>query len=99
MIRLHGLEAIDGGNKSLPVALVEPALEYKAAYPMSAKAVTEPLTARKEKLVQLAVEGLLNKEIARRLSVTEGAVEIQLYIVYQKLRVANRAALADFALQ
>jgi hypothetical protein len=43
--------------------------------------------------VLLASEGLSNKDIARRLGVTEGSVKIHLHNIYQKLGVTNRTAM------
>ncbi|HEX2137656.1 MAG TPA: LuxR C-terminal-related transcriptional regulator [Microvirga sp.] len=39
-----------------------------------------------------------NKEIARRIGVTEGTVKIHLHNVYQKLGVTNRTAMTALAL-
>ncbi len=38
-----------------------------------------------------------NKEIARRLRLTEGTVKVHLHNIYQKLGISNRTALAVLA--
>ncbi|HKC23634.1 MAG TPA: response regulator transcription factor [Thermoanaerobaculia bacterium] len=54
---------------------------------------SDVLTAREVELVRLAAAGLRNKEIADRLSITEGTVKVHLHNVYQKLGVDGRVAL------
>jgi DNA-binding NarL/FixJ family response regulator len=51
------------------------------------------LTAREYEIATLASAALSNKEIARRLGVTEGTVKVHLHNIYQKADVRNRAAL------
>jgi two-component system, NarL family, nitrate/nitrite response regulator NarL len=45
----------------------------------------------------LVVDGLSNKEVARRLNISEGTVKVFLHSIYQKVSVNNRTALAKFA--
>ena len=52
------------------------------------------LTPREHEITALASAGLSNKEIARRLHLTESTVKIHLHNIYQKARVQNRTALA-----
>ncbi len=56
-----------------------------------------PLTTRERQIVLVLSEGLSNKEIARRLRLTEGTVKVHLHNIYQKLGIANRTALAVLA--
>jgi two-component system, NarL family, nitrate/nitrite response regulator NarL len=42
----------------------------------------------------LVVQGLSNKEIARRLKISEGTVKAHLHVMYERFGVRNRAALA-----
>jgi DNA-binding CsgD family transcriptional regulator len=52
------------------------------------------LTAREHEISTLVSEGLSNKEIARRLHLTEGTVKTHVHKILQKARVPNRTALA-----
>jgi two-component system nitrate/nitrite response regulator NarL len=52
-----------------------------------------PLTAREQQVATLVCEGLSNKVIARKLSVSEGTVKSHLHSVFQKLGVESRYAL------
>lgn len=55
------------------------------------------LTQREIEIVRLVVQGLSNKEIAGRLSITEGTVKVHVHSVYVKLGVTNRVALLRWA--
>jgi len=57
----------------------------------------EPLTSRERQIVLVVSEGLSNKQIARRLRLTEGTVKVHLHNIYQKLGVSNRTSLAILA--
>ena len=58
---------------------------------------TESLTPRELEVVRLIAEGLRNKEIAERLTLTEGTVKVHLHNVYQKLGVDGRLELLNYA--
>ena len=51
------------------------------------------LTAREREVVRLVGQGMRNKEIAERLSISEGTVKIHLHNVYDKLGVDGRLEL------
>jgi DNA-binding NarL/FixJ family response regulator len=51
------------------------------------------LTPREYEIATLASAALSNKEIARRLGVTEGTVKAHLHSIYHKADVRNRTAL------
>jgi DNA-binding NarL/FixJ family response regulator len=55
------------------------------------------LTARETEIVRMTVSGLRNKELAQKLSISEGTVKIHLHSVYRKLGVDGRIALARYA--
>jgi DNA-binding CsgD family transcriptional regulator len=57
----------------------------------------ESLTPTERSVVELAVEGLSNPEIASRLFMSRGTVKTHLAHVYAKLQVANRTELARLA--
>jgi two-component system nitrate/nitrite response regulator NarL len=62
--------------------------------PTTQKRVMALLSDRERQVVDLVSWGLSNKEVARRLSVSEGTVKVHLHRVYQKLSVSNRTMLA-----
>jgi DNA-binding NarL/FixJ family response regulator len=57
------------------------------------------LTSRERELIVLVSEGLSNKNIARRLNLSEGTIKIYLHKMYEKVGVRNRAALVAFAMR
>jgi DNA-binding CsgD family transcriptional regulator len=52
------------------------------------------LTSRQSELLQLVATGLTNRQVARRLSLSEGTVRRHLENIYQRLGVASRTAAA-----
>ena len=56
------------------------------------------LTSREREIVQtLASGGLSNKDVGRRLNLSEGTVKVHLHNIYQKLGVKTRTALVALA--
>ena len=52
------------------------------------------LAPRERELIKLVRNGLRNREIARKLGVTEGTIKVYLHTVFQKLGVSSRTELA-----
>ena len=55
------------------------------------------LSAREREVMLLVAEGLSNKDIARRLEITDGTVKVHLHCIYEKLGIRNRTLLAVLA--
>jgi two-component system, NarL family, nitrate/nitrite response regulator NarL len=58
--------------------------------------IRQELTARQQEVMLLVAQGLANKEIARRLNISEGTVKIHLHTIYHHLGLRNRTALTAF---
>lgn len=56
------------------------------------------LTRREAEVLQLLAMGLSNKEIARRLVISDHTVETHLRRIYRKIYVRNRTSAAIFAI-
>ena len=56
------------------------------------------LTSREREVVLALAEGLSNKDVGRRLNLSEGTVKVHLHNIYSKLGLKNRTALAVLAL-
>jgi DNA-binding NarL/FixJ family response regulator len=52
------------------------------------------LTLREREIANLVCDGLSNKEIARKLTISEGTVKVHLHRIYEKLVIRNRTMLA-----
>jgi two-component system nitrate/nitrite response regulator NarL len=55
------------------------------------------LTSREREIFFALAEGLSNKDVGRRLGLSEGTVKVHLHNIYSKLGVKNRTALAVLA--
>ena len=71
-------------------------MEHFEALKLRARA-HDALTARERQIVLVLAEGITNKEIARRLRLTEGTVKVHLHNIYRKLGIPNRTTLAVLA--
>jgi two-component system, NarL family, nitrate/nitrite response regulator NarL len=59
---------------------------------------TDSLTSRERQIVRLVAGGLPNKDVGRRLDLSEGTVKVHLHNIYRKLGVNNRTALSAMAI-
>jgi DNA-binding NarL/FixJ family response regulator len=91
------LQSVAAGQRWLPPRLVDPAIERARERRTQVTRVDDKLTQREREVMLLVADGLSNKEVGRRLNVTEGTVKIHLYAIYQKVSVSNRTELANFA--
>jgi DNA-binding NarL/FixJ family response regulator len=69
------------------------ALESMVRREAGTRKVAKTLTPREAEVVRLAARGLRNKEIADKLTISEGTVKVHLRRTYEKLPVDNRIAL------
>jgi two-component system nitrate/nitrite response regulator NarL len=53
------------------------------------------LTPRQLQIASLAFQGFSNKEVGRRLNVSEGTVKLHLHSIYTRLGLRNRTELAS----
>jgi DNA-binding NarL/FixJ family response regulator len=91
------VRVVAGGREWLPPSLIDAAFEREAARQSVSTHLAQSLTCRERQIVLLVAEGLSNKEICRRLGISEGTVKIHLHNVYEKVGVNNRTALAAMA--
>jgi len=73
------------------------ALEAMVRKDVAQKEALRELTPREIELVRLAASGMRNREMSRRLEISEGTVKMHLHNVYRKLKLENRVALANYA--
>jgi DNA-binding NarL/FixJ family response regulator len=101
LARLHGLLFRDAASETLAAAVLaaarglrvmDPTLEpFRAGLdPMDALPLADPLTERELEVLRLVAEGLANKAIAARLSVSEHTIKFHLNAVLRKLGAQSR---------
>jgi two-component system nitrate/nitrite response regulator NarL len=56
------------------------------------------LTNRQREISRLVCDGLSNKEIGRRLNLSDGTVKVHLHNIYEKLAIRTRTALTALAI-
>ena len=65
--------------------------------PSSAPALHQQLSGRELEVLQLVAEGLANKQIARRLEISERTVKVHLGSVFRRIGVSDRTSAAIWA--
>jgi DNA-binding NarL/FixJ family response regulator len=69
-------------------------VDFYTCLSVGAEKTAMELTNRERQIIRLVSEGLSNKQIARRLSITDGTVKVHLHHICEKLQVSNRTAIA-----
>jgi DNA-binding NarL/FixJ family response regulator len=88
---------VHAGERSLDNRSVVRALERIARRAAGVARVSRLVTPRELEIIRMVAAGLRKKEIAARLSITEGTVKIHLHNIYEKLQVDGRLALLLYA--
>lgn len=86
---LAAVFAVHEGLLAAAPALMQPLLG-PAAELREVEELTEDLTERESEVLQLLAQGLANKQIAVRLSISEHTVKFHVSAIYAKLGVTNR---------
>ena len=88
---------VHAGGEWLERRSASRALDMMRKREAGASTLASLLTPRELEVVRLVVQGLRNKEIAKRLTLSEGTVKIHLHNTYDKLKVEGRMALSVYA--
>lgn len=97
----------DADPEMLVATLRKAAQGQGAASPSTGQVSEEPraaenpltqLTDRERQIMRLVSEGLSNKEIGRRLNISDGTIKVHLHHIFQKLDITNRTVLAALAI-
>jgi DNA-binding NarL/FixJ family response regulator len=88
---------VHAGGEWLERSSVGRALEKMLRREAGAQQIAGLLTPREMEIVRLVACGLRNKEIAAKLTVSEGTVKLHLHNIYEKLHVDGRLALTLYA--
>lgn len=84
------------GHQWIDPATLTRAFDHVMVRDAAARAAAMVLTPREIDVVRMVTEGLRNREIARRIGISEGTVKIHLHNVYEKLGVDGRGALVVY---
>ncbi len=85
------------GRPRMPTLSSSNEAVYRAQSAMANKTLMT-LTERERQIMRLVAEGLSNKEIGRRLHISDGTIKVHLHHVFQKLEISNRTVLAALAI-
>ena len=90
---------VHAGEKWLEQQSVTRAIERMQRRESEIDRLTRLLTPRELEIVRMAAEGLRNRGIAERLSISEGTVKVHLHNIYEKLGVEGRLEMVLYAQQ
>jgi DNA-binding NarL/FixJ family response regulator len=98
---LSTVKSVASGERRLNPALASQVLSEFQSYQSSddGGTVYQPLTPREREILQLMSEGLPNKTIASRLSISERTVTTHVANIYSKLHVNNRVSAIQEAMR
>jgi len=91
------LRKVHAGERWVEVKSTAQALDKLLQREEGSRAAAGVLTQREIEIVRLVAGGLQNKEIAARLSITEGTVKVHVHSIYVKLKVSTRLGLLRWA--
>ena len=94
-ILLQTLRQVASGHRMLPAPSSDAAVSSRQS--TVAEKHLAVLTDRERQIMRLVSEGLSNKEIGRRLKVTDGTIKVHLHHIFRKLEIGNRTTLATLA--
>jgi DNA-binding NarL/FixJ family response regulator len=94
VVLVQSLRLIAQGQRLLPLPS---SVGYREQSAITENALTT-LTDRERQIMRLVSEGLSNKEIGRRLNITDGTIKVHLHHIFQKLEISNRTVLAALAI-
>ena len=94
---VQAIRKVHAGGQWLEKRSFGRALETMLRREAGARQVAGILTPRELEIIRLVASGLHNKEIAEKLTISEGTVKIHLHHIYEKLHVDGRLELTLYA--
>ena len=96
-VLLDGIRAVARGGSPLDPRAARRLLSRRSTAAAAESDDVAALSPREAEVLRLVVEGLLNKQIAQRLGITERTVKAHLTSAYQRIGVADRTQAALWA--
>ena len=97
-ILVQSLRQVADGQRLLPLLPSDQTVPREQRNVAITENVLTVLTDRERQIMRLVSEGLSNKEIGRRLKITDGTIKVHLHHIFQKLEISNRTVLAAIAI-
>jgi len=97
-VLVQSLRQVADGQRLLPQLRSDRAVSREKRNIAVTETALTVLTDREREIMRLVSGGLSNKEIGRRLNITDGTIKVHLHNIFQKLAISNRTVLAALAL-
>lgn len=94
---IEAIREVHSGGQWLEKGLGARALRRVLSRELRSGTPAHLLSRREREIIKLAANGLRNKAIAERLGIGEGTVKVHMHNIYEKLNLANRVDLANYA--
>ena len=96
-ILVQSLRQVADGQRLLPQLPSDQAVSRESNIAVTETALTV-FTDSERQIMRPVSGGLSNKEIGRRLNITDGTIKVHLHNIFQKLEISNRIVLAALAI-
>lgn len=93
---VHCIREVHAGKKWIEKSVAAGAVNYLLKRESGQLFIKDLLTPREIAVARMVSEGLPNKRIASRLSISEGTAKLHLHRVYQKLQLRGRMELMNY---
>lgn len=93
---LHCVRQVHAGEQWIEPRFLHRTLDKVLRRETGERELRTLLTPRELDIVRMVVSGLRNKEVAKRLYISEGTVKIHLHNIYDKLQVSSRLELLRY---
>jgi DNA-binding NarL/FixJ family response regulator len=94
---VRAVETVQQGERVLEPVLVSRAVEKMSRKTIAEREIAAILSPRETEVARMVASGLRNREIAEKLSLSEGTVKSYLHSIYEKLDIRGRVELTLYA--
>jgi DNA-binding NarL/FixJ family response regulator len=94
---VRAVETVQQGERVLEPVLVSRAVEKMSRKTIAEREIAAILSPRETEVARMVASGFRNREIAEKLSLSEGTVKSYLHSIYEKLDIRGRVELTLYA--